>query len=67
MDISVIERPRTALKQKYDSIEIIQFSFALLISLGGANEKSLGEGTFGRVTKGCVINNGSSQTSNYFF
>lgn len=48
MDISVIERPRTALRQKYDR---------------GANEKSLGEGTFGRVTKGCVINNGSTQTN----
>jgi cyclin-dependent kinase 8/11 len=52
MDISVIERPRAALRQKYDR---------------GANEKSLGEGTFGRVTKGSVINkhDGTTQTNNH--
>lgn len=65
MDISVIERPRTALRQKYDSILFfVKLKFVANL-LGGATEKSLGEGTFGRVTKGCVINkqDGTSQTS----
>jgi hypothetical protein len=57
MDKSVLEKPRGSLKHKYDRKFFLIYSGLLL----GGNEVK-GEGTFGRVTKGSVLNRDGIQS-----